>query len=414
MKKLLLALLLAGNLNCFAAENEFLTYSLLPQQIRELSNNVKSKVQIPLTAQVTLLNQLAKINTMLHQEPALKDEVIDKTLTALACANQQGIDYSDTLIVIDYTLPANQKRFWEFDLIGLKSLFNTYVSHGLNNGIMFSDHFSNNNNSKAGSLGIYITQQAYRGREGLSLKLDGLDKNFNDNAYHRFIVMHGAWYVDEDFIQKYGRPGRSWGCPAVPLNLSETIINTIENNSLFIVYYPNQQWISKSRFLNCSGYKLVLNHETIPFTRIAETKTATQAILYADLKNTHQRIETDPVLAVSADNYRIFFKNPIPLQRMLRRQINHMEYIVLTSQELKQLAASAVNDGNLAAIKFVIPEVKLTHGYYETYMKILNLGKLKSISNDSNGVIDSFKAYFDSNSTIHIKSTNYFIRWLGL
>ena len=105
-----------------------------------------------------------------------------------------------------------------------KLLFHTYVSHGITSGTLLTNYFSNKYNSKASSIGVYKTEKAYYGREGLSLRLDGLDRSFNDNASNRSVVMHGGWYVDEHFIKKYGRPGRSWGCPALPLNFINPLL----------------------------------------------------------------------------------------------------------------------------------------------------------------------------------------------
>ena len=77
--------------------------------------------------------------------------------------------------------------------------------------------FSNKDNSLATSLGVYITGKPYYGSNGLSLRLYGKEQGFNNNAYARDIVLHGASYVSQHFITAYHRLGRSWGCPAVSL-----------------------------------------------------------------------------------------------------------------------------------------------------------------------------------------------------
>src|SRR3990167_1660194 len=135
---------------------------------------------------------------MLHaQIPALNTNKIEVIMRALKCANKNDIKHNPILTLIDYSLPSNKKRLWVFDLSENKLLFHTYISHGINSGTLLSTYFSNKFNSKASSIGVFNTEKAYRGRHGTSLKLYGLDQKFNDNAYNRFIVMHGAWYVEK-------------------------------------------------------------------------------------------------------------------------------------------------------------------------------------------------------------------------
>lgn len=46
------------------------------------------------------------------------------------------------------------------------------------------------------------------------MRLEGLDAT-NSNALSRAIVVHGAWYVNEEMIGHLGMLGRSQGCFAV-------------------------------------------------------------------------------------------------------------------------------------------------------------------------------------------------------
>ena len=157
---------------------------------------------------------------------------------------------SHLLTVCDFSLSSTQKRLWVIDLNDKKILFNSLVAHGKNTGEEFARKFSNTESSLQSSLGFYVTESTYNGSNGFSLKLHGMDKGFNDRALQRAIVMHGADYVSEDFIKSQRRIGRSWGCPAVPTALAKPIINTIKDKNVIFIYYPDQNYLSSSVWLN--------------------------------------------------------------------------------------------------------------------------------------------------------------------
>lgn len=140
------------------------------------------------------------------------------------------------LTVIDFTKSSRQKRLWVVDLKTNKLLFNTWVAHGKGTGDEFARFFSNEPNSFKSSLGFYLTSQTYQGKHGLSLKLNGLDKNYNTNALARAVVIHGADYVSASFIKQYGRLGRSLGCPALPVKETQAIISKIKNNTCLYIH----------------------------------------------------------------------------------------------------------------------------------------------------------------------------------
>ena len=166
------------------------------------------------------------------------------------CA-KKGIGKKRYLGIIDFTKPSNVKRLWIFDVSNNKLLYNTWVAHGVKSGELYSKHFSNKVSSRASSIGLYLTGDTYIGKHSTSLKLKGLESGFNDNVMRRTIVLHGAWYVSQDFVKKYGRIGRSWGCPAVADKLKAPIINTMKKGSLLVAYYPDKTWVSNSKFINC-------------------------------------------------------------------------------------------------------------------------------------------------------------------
>ena len=159
---------------------------------------------------------------------------------------EQKVNHQAVITIIDFSLPSDKKRLWVIDLERGKVLFHCLVSHGRNSGERMAEHFSNKPGSYASSPGFYLTGEPYIGKHGLSLLLDGLEKGINDNARERAIVIHGADYVSQGFIQKYGRLGRSYGCPAVPAEMSTEIIETIMGGSCLFVYTNSSDYQSNS------------------------------------------------------------------------------------------------------------------------------------------------------------------------
>lgn len=423
--RILLIFLMTAAMKCFAIplllsnqEEPLASYQFVFDDLKALLKNESPYPNSP-------IDQEKAIQTMLHSAPGLQSDVIQKVGTSLKCIDAYyHYDYNPILSVIDYSLPSNAKRLWIFDLKAKKLLFYTYVSHGIKTGERASLFFSNKYNSKASSIGIYKTSEAYYGREGISLRLDGLERNFNDNANNRAIVMHGGWYVEEPFIKRYGRAGRSWGCPAVPKTQVAPIIQTIKNNSLLVAYYPNDHWLMQSKFLNCG--KMTENLK--PNQALALTKTLDKPpaedrdpILYVDLNHNHAYTERKPVVVMPADTYEYYFAHAAPVGRMLRRQIEHKEYVVLSPNELSQIAAKQTESREgLENIYFVIPNIKMVRGYYETLMMIVPLGKIKSVQtnnsqiNSAPGSKATFVVNLENNRTISLQATDQFIRWLGL
>ncbi len=157
---------------------------------------------------------------------------------------------NDVISICDFSQSSRSKRLYVVDLEQKKILINTYVAHGRKSGSEFAKSFSNNAESHKSSLGFYITQQTYYGDHGLSLKIRGLEKGFNDKAYKRNIVIHGSEYVGPDFLSMNKFCGRSFGCPAVPSAETDQLIQTIKNGSCLFIYYPTKKYITKSKILN--------------------------------------------------------------------------------------------------------------------------------------------------------------------
>lgn len=169
---------------------------------------------------------------------------------------------SQILTIVDYSLSSNVPRMWVINLEKKKIVYNTLVSHGQGTGEEFATKFSNVENSHQTSLGFFITDTTYFGRNGYSLRLHGIDLGYNDKALERAIVIHGAPYVSEKFIAENERLGRSWGCPALPEHLNAPIIDLIKEGNLFFAYYPDTKYLTSSMWLNKTPQKLNQKVET--------------------------------------------------------------------------------------------------------------------------------------------------------
>jgi hypothetical protein len=194
------------------------------------------------------------INVAEATEAGVSADVLNLALTATACAvKSDGIEAPPTLTLIDYSRPSVEPRLWVFDLVTGELLFKELVAHGRNTGDNFATKFSNQLDSRQTSIGLFVTDDTYVGSNGYSLRLDGLDAGFNDRARDRAIVMHGAPYVDAEVAATQGRIGRSWGCPALRTAIASKVIDRIRGGGVIFSYYPDQEWLRTSRFLQGCG-----------------------------------------------------------------------------------------------------------------------------------------------------------------
>jgi hypothetical protein len=160
---------------------------------------------------------------------------------------------------IDFTKPSTEKRFYTVDLDSRTVKFHSLVSHGRNTGENMATAFSNKQHSNQSSLGFYITGETYVGSKGYSMRLDGADGIYNSNMRNRAVVMHDADYVSENWIKKYGRLGRSQGCPALPKGISRQVIDTIKDKTVIFAYYNDAQYLKSSAHLNLDNLFLKLD-----------------------------------------------------------------------------------------------------------------------------------------------------------
>ena len=135
---------------------------------------------------------------------------------AKAALNSHRIAARDTMGVVDFSLPSSEPRFHLVDLMSGK-VDSFRVAHGRGSDpdhSGFLERFSNDFGSYASSSGAYTTEDYYNGKYGLSMKVRGLDWS-NYNAEPRAIVIHNAWYAEDDMIPVHGTLGRSEGCFAM-------------------------------------------------------------------------------------------------------------------------------------------------------------------------------------------------------
>jgi len=222
----------------------------------------------------------------LRDVAGLSPRALSAALDAVACARSRGVaGRGDLLTVIDYSLPSTAPRLWVLDLAHGRVLFHELVAHGAGSGDNYATRFSNAPDSRQTSLGLFLTGGTYEGGNGYSLKLNGLDRGVNDLAEERRVVMHGAWYVSADHVQHFGRLGRSWGCPALPVASAHAVIDAIKNGTFLFSYAggPAFQTVQAALRSTCAAPAApaspgVPAASATPATAAAITATATAAI----------------------------------------------------------------------------------------------------------------------------------------
>jgi L,D-transpeptidase-like protein len=177
--------------------------------------------------------------------------VLTLALGAAQCAIGSGaVGSPPTLTIIDYSKPSTEPRLWVLDLRTRQLAYEELVAHGQGSGGNLPTKFSNDPDSHQTSIGLFVTEGTYVGRNGYSLRLNGLERGFNDRAKERAIVMHGAPYVNDAIGKSLGRLGRSHGCPAVREPIARELIDHVKGGSLVFSYYPDTDWLAASTFLN--------------------------------------------------------------------------------------------------------------------------------------------------------------------
>ncbi|HEX5626209.1 MAG TPA: murein L,D-transpeptidase catalytic domain family protein [Saprospiraceae bacterium] len=178
--------------------------------------------------------------TELIQACGLQDRINPEVVSKAIEGYERFGPKKPILAICDFSKPSDEPRFYVIDLAEKKLLLNTLVAHGKNSGERYAEHFSNKKNSLQSSLGFFrIGDKITSPKHGKALLLEGLEKGKNDNARSREIIMHGAPYVSEAFIKKTGRLGRSFGCPALPVEVMGEVLPVLADGGLLYIYSNN-------------------------------------------------------------------------------------------------------------------------------------------------------------------------------
>ena len=274
------------------ASNNFAEENLMTENITENSQQpIEQKIVIDVKSVYDSLNIKNKIDYSIFQKAYLGYVQISH--------KNPGV-----LIIIDYTKPSNEERFYVLDLNKKKLVYSTRVAHSKNSGLEIPLEFSDDPNSYQSSLGFFVTLGEYNGAYGYSLRLKGLEENINANAEDRAIVIHGGDIVEDEYIKKFGFAGRSLGCPVLPNSLTREIIDFIKHGRVLFIYGNDEEYIDESTYLSklASVFegspkniveieKPVEVQKTSPTTTVVATTTAPTTVVSDNKKdNTNREI----------------------------------------------------------------------------------------------------------------------------
>lgn len=177
----------------------------------------------------------------------LKFEVFNQAITGYK--KIKGKRNSEFITIIDFSKPSTKERMYIVDLKSKRLVEKSLVAHGKNSGGNYAKYFSNSFESNKSCLGFFLTGNAYDGNFGRSLTIKGLEKNINDNAERRHIVIHPSKFVNQNTIKRRGMLSRSLGCAAIPEKEAQSIINKIKGGSCVFIYANNKDYKLNSKFV---------------------------------------------------------------------------------------------------------------------------------------------------------------------
>ena len=372
MKKVLIffsMLLLASN--NFAEEN--LMTENITENIQQPIEQKKQKIVIDVKSVYDSLNIKNKIDYSIFQKAYLGYVQISH--------KNPGV-----LIIIDYTKPSNEERFYVLDLNKKKLVYSTRVAHSKNSGLEIPLEFSDDPNSYQSSLGFFVTLGEYNGAYGYSLRLKGLEENINANAEDRAIVIHGGDIVEDEYIKKFGFAGRSLGCPVLPNSLTREIIDFIKHGRVLFIYGNDEEYIDESTYLSklASVFegspkniveieKLVEVQKTSPTTTVVATTTAPTTVVSDNKKdNTNREIviaeaNTTKIFEIIKQEYKYtnsVDNNKIAYTRLLKDVIQ--EKLNKTPEIKEGTENKKLNDENINNQEQAVEQTVTTDNTLET------------------------------------------------
>ena len=236
MKKVFLSLCLLLLINNSYAEEKLVT------------ENKSESIQVPVeTKPQKMIIDVKSVYDSLNIKDKIDYSIFQKAYLGYIQIQNKN---PGVLIIIDYTRPSNEERFYVLDLNKKKLVYSTRVAHSKNSGLEIPLEFSDDPNSYQSSLGFFVTLGEYNGAYGYSLRLKGLEENINANAEDRAIVIHGGDIVEDEYIKKFGFAGRSLGCPVLPHSLTRPVIDFIKHGRVLFIYGNDEEYINDSVYLS--------------------------------------------------------------------------------------------------------------------------------------------------------------------
>ncbi|WP_336162038.1 murein L,D-transpeptidase catalytic domain family protein [Fusobacterium polymorphum] len=359
------------------ASNNFAEENLMTENITENSQQPieqkKQKIVIDIKSVYDSLNIKNKIDYSIFQKAYLGYVQISH--------KNPGV-----LIIIDYTKPSNEERFYVLDLNKKKLVYSTRVAHSKNSGLEIPLEFSDDPNSYQSSLGFFVTLGEYNGAYGYSLRLKGLEENINANAEDRAIVIHGGDIVEDEYIKKFGFAGRSLGCPVLPNSLTREIIDFIKHGRVLFIYGNDEEYIDESTYLSklASVFegspkniveieKLVEVQKTSPTTTVVATTTAPTTVVSDNKKdNTNREIviaeaNTTKIFEIIKQEYKYtnsVDNNKIAYTRLLKDVIQ--EKLNKTPEIKEGTENKKLNDENINNQEKAVEQTVTTDNTLET------------------------------------------------